>query len=74
MSKLYEIVIYSSGTKQYVDAVLRNIDPKGRISHRIYRDNCIQLNNTYFLKSIKLLGRNEKQVIFIDVKNIENLE
>lgn len=57
MSKLYELVVYSSGTKHYIDEILKNIDKKGRISHRIYREKCINLNKLYFLKCLKVLGR-----------------
>ena len=62
--------MYSSGTAGYVDAVLSNIDQKGRIKYRLHRDKCIRLNKAYFLKSMKLLGRDENSVVFIDVRDI----
>ena len=72
MSQLYELVLYSSGTVGYVDAILSNIDKKGRIKYRLHRDKCIKMNKVYFLKSMKLLGRDENSVIFIDVRLILN--
>lgn len=67
MSKLYEIVIYTTNIKEYVDNVLLNIDPKKRISHVLYKEKCLNLNKVHYLKSLKALGRNPDKVIFIDV-------
>lgn len=37
MSKVYEIVIYTTNMKDYVDNVLHHIDKKKRISHVLYK-------------------------------------
>ena len=37
MSRIYEIVVFTASQKLYADKVLNTIDPKGRISHRLYR-------------------------------------
>ena len=67
MSQLFELVVFTAGLRDYTDEVLKNIDPKKRIKHILYREHCTVLNKTYFLKNLGLLGRNLKQTILIDV-------
>jgi TFIIF-interacting CTD phosphatase-like protein len=67
MSQIYELVIYTAGTKYYTDAILQHIDLQKRISHVLYREHCTVLNGSYFLKNMGLLGRNLKQTILVDV-------
>ena len=67
MSQLFELVVFTAGLRDYTDEVLKNIDPKKRIKHVLYREHCTVLNKTYFLKNLGLLGRNLKQTILIDV-------
>jgi CTD small phosphatase-like protein 2 len=70
MSLLYEIVIFTASQKLYADKVIDLIDPKHRISHRLYREHCVAINKTYYLKNIQTLGRKLKDVIIVDVKLI----
>ena len=67
MSQLYEIVVFTASQKLYADKVLDLIDPKKRISHRLYRQHCIVINKTYYLKNLKILGRDLNNIIIIDV-------
>lgn len=67
MSKLFEIVIFTASQQLYADKVLNLIDPKKRISHRLYREHCIVINKTYYLKNLKILGRDLKDIIIVDV-------
>lgn len=69
MSQIFEIVLFTAGLREYTDEVLKQIDPKKRIKHVLYREHCTILNKSYFLKNLKLLGRNLKQTILVDVKN-----
>lgn len=68
MSQIFEIVLFTAGLREYTDEVLKQIDPKKRIKHVLYREHCTILNKSYFLKNLKLLGRNLKQTILVDVK------
>ena len=67
MSKLYEIVIFTAGVKKYADAILAKIDSKGWISHRLYREHCVVVNKSYYLKNLRILGRNISNIIMVDV-------
>lgn len=67
MSKLYEIVVFTASQKLYADKVLDLIDPKRRIAHRLYREHCIVINKSYYLKNMRILGRNLSQLVVVDV-------
>lgn len=78
---LYEIVIFTAGTKPYADAVVdkildslppnehnnvtnRNIIPP---THRLARDYCSKIEGVLDeVKDLSILGRNLKNVIFVD--------
>lgn len=67
MSKLYEIIIFTASQKLYASRIIDMIDPKNRVSHRLYREHCRIVNKTYFLKDIRTLGRSPKDIIIVDV-------
>jgi CTD small phosphatase-like protein 2 len=67
MSQIFELVLFTAGLRDYTDEVLKHIDPKKRIKHVLYREHCTVLNKSYFLKNLRLLGRNLKQTILVDV-------
>jgi TFIIF-interacting CTD phosphatase-like protein len=67
MSQLYELIVFTASQKQYADKVIQEIDAKKRISHVLNRDHCIVINKIYYLKNLKILGRDLKQVILVDV-------
>jgi len=58
IKKDYNIVIYSSGSKIYVDAILDFIDPKHEyFKYRLYREHCnkyIINNKIYFTKNLNI--------------------
>lgn len=68
MSQLFEIIVFTASQKQYADKVVAQIDPKKRISHVLNREHCIIINKAYYLKNLKVLGRDLKQMILVDVR------
>ena len=71
MSKIYEIVIFSSSKRAYVDQVIEKLDPKKQwISYSISREHCTVINDSYFLKPIKNLGRDSKTIVVVDVRKM----
>lgn len=65
MSKIYEIVIYTSGEREYATSLINHVDPNGYISHILHRDHCIYTRNG-FDKDLSYIGRDLKGVVFID--------
>ena len=65
MSKLYEVVIFTASLSKYAGPLLDKLDKKKFCSYRLFREHCTIINNG-FVKDLKKLGRDMKDVIIID--------
>ena len=65
MSKYYELVIFTIGTKDYADYALKFVDPEDLIQYKLYREHATQKGMS-FIKDISKLGRDLRKVIIID--------
>ncbi|SCM25851.1 NLI interacting factor-like phosphatase, putative [Plasmodium chabaudi chabaudi] len=65
ISKYYEIVIFTASMPKYANAVIDKLDVNRVCSYRLFRESCTLWNNNY-VKDIRLLGRDLKNVIIID--------
>lgn len=69
-----EAVIFSTGSKQYVDAVMNILDPNYEIfKHRLYQTSCNLVDYkdedlTEFVKDLDSLNRNLNRTVLIDTK------
>lgn len=68
MGRHYEIVIFTASIAQYADPVLNILDPNRYCAYRLYREACTSLNGNY-VKDLKRLNRDLKNVIIVDVSN-----
>ncbi|GLJ07498.1 hypothetical protein SUGI_0068310 [Cryptomeria japonica] len=62
----YEIVIFTSAEKGFVDAVLEKLDNPIRLTHRFDRRHCRRLPNSVLIKDLSMLGRDLSQLILVD--------
>lgn len=66
LKSLYEIVIFTSGTKEYADRILNSLDKRGDIfKYRLYRQHTT-LDGYISVKDLSLLGRDLNKTIIID--------
>ena len=65
MSKLYEIIIFTASVEDYAKLLIDLIDTKNYFSYKLFREQCSFENNIY-IKDLKKLGRDLKDVIIID--------
>lgn len=65
VSKYYELVIFTAGTKGYADPIIDDIDPEYLISYRLYRHHTYGDEDEY-IKDIELIGRDLKSTIIVD--------
>ena len=65
ISKRFEIVIFTASISKYASPLLDILDKNNYCSFRLYRENCTFLNSS-FVKDLKKLGRNLKDVIIVD--------
>lgn len=75
MSQFYEIIVYTASLKivrfpslshvSYADPLLDQMDPKGLIAYRLFRDHCV-VSDGVLVKDLGLLGRDLRSVVIID--------
>ena len=65
MASRYEIVIFTASLSKYADPLLDIIDKKGYCPFRLFREHCTLINTT-FVKDLKRLGRDLKDIIIVD--------
>jgi RNA polymerase II subunit A small phosphatase-like protein len=66
VADLYEVVVFTASLSAYADPLLDQIDTRGLISARLFRESCLFENGTY-VKDLSMLGRDLKQVLIVDV-------
>jgi len=63
--EMFEVIIYTASLRNYADLVIDKLDPKNKISFRLYREHCTP--SPYgLIKDLSNLGRNLKDVIIVD--------
>jgi len=66
LAPYYEIIIFTAAIKGYGDAVMNLLDPDNTlIDHRLYRENCMKLNEVY-IKDLRILNRDLSEVVIVD--------
>ena len=65
MSALYEIIIFTAGTKSYADQIINLLDPHDLIAHRLYREHT-DYHNGIHIKDLSKLGRSLSEIIIVD--------
>lgn len=64
-NKLFEVVVFTASHQCYADVVLNYLDPTGElIHHRLYRDNCVQVEG-FFIKDLRVLANRRLQELII---------
>ena len=66
----YELVIFTTGIKEYADQILNFIEIDEKFfSYRLYRQNATIVNDNYY-KDLNKLGRDIKKIIIVDDKKV----
>lgn len=66
MSKCFELVIFTASVSPYANPLLDKLDHHKVISHRLFREHCVNVSGLY-IKDLKKVGRNLKDTIILDV-------
>ena len=67
VSKHFDVGIFTASVKEYADAVISFLDPENKlIKFRLYRNNCINFNDSFFVKDLRIFGIDLKNIILID--------
>ena len=65
ISKKYEIVIFTASISKYAGPLLDILDKNKLCSYRLFREHCTLINSS-FVKDLKKLGRDLKDVVILD--------
>ncbi|KAK8891055.1 hypothetical protein M9Y10_028260 [Tritrichomonas musculus] len=65
LAPLYEMVFFTTSSKEYADLVLNKLDPCRMVKHRLFRDNCTELGGN-FVKDLSRMNRDLDRIIIID--------
>lgn len=67
LAPLYEIIVFTAGQQDYADQILDYIDPNKKIfKRRLYRQDCIQLDQFYIKDLDIILDRERKDMVIVD--------
>ena len=67
MKQLYELILFSSGTSEYVSPIVKSIEKKEKFfEHILYRQHVTYDDNGNLFKNLNLLNRNVKNILIVD--------
>lgn len=66
--KYFQVGVFTASHKAYADAILDFLDPENKyFAFRLYRENCIQTKEGYYVKDLRILGnRRLEDLVIID--------
>ena len=67
MKQIYELILFSSGTSEYVSPIVKSIEKKEKFfEHILYRQHVTYDDNGNLFKNLNLLNRNVKNILIVD--------
>ncbi|OQR93151.1 nuclear LIM factor interactor-interacting protein spore-specific form [Achlya hypogyna] len=67
LSSLYDIVVFTASEKKFTDNLIDELDTKGNIQYRLYREACsLHEEKGHLVKDLAILGRDLKDVVLVD--------
>jgi len=61
----YEVVIFSGSSADYVNAIMKRLDPDRRCTHILSREHCVHAGRGCFVRDLSLLGRDPRHTIIV---------
>jgi TFIIF-interacting CTD phosphatase-like protein len=68
MAKKFELVVFTASLDEYGQKVIEHLDPSHVVDFHLFRNSCFYIDG-HFVKDLKRLGRDLKDVILLDVYN-----
>eukprot|EP00826_Nyctotherus_ovalis_P017233 TRINITY_DN15061_c0_g1_i2.p1 TRINITY_DN15061_c0_g1~~TRINITY_DN15061_c0_g1_i2.p1 ORF type:complete len:149 (-),score=29.09 TRINITY_DN15061_c0_g1_i2:131-577(-) len=65
MARHYEVVVFTAALQEYADAILDQLDTKGAVTHRLYRQHALPCDGNY-IKDLSRIGRPLNRMIIVD--------
>jgi CTD small phosphatase-like protein 2 len=62
-----EIIVFTASHSCYANVVLDHLDPKkDLIQHRLFRESCIQTEEGIYVKDLRVINRELKDIVIVD--------
>ena len=66
-NKHFEVIVFTASHQNYADAILDHLDPTGTlIQHRLYRPSCVKTEEGVYIKDLRVINRDLKDLVLID--------
>jgi len=60
-------MVFTASHEAYADAVIDYLDPKRElVQHRLFRRHCDYIEESYYVKDLRILGRDLSRVVLVD--------
>jgi CTD small phosphatase-like protein 2 len=67
LAKEFELIIFTASHEAYANAVINYLDPKKEIiQHRLFRRHCDYIDEGYYVKDLRILGRDLAKTVIVD--------
>ena len=66
MNKIYNIIIFTASVKEYANPLLDILDTEKIIKNRLFREDCCRGTTGKFIKDLKILNMDLKDLILVD--------
>ena len=66
MNKIFNIIIFTASIKEYANPLLNMLDREKVIKRRLFREDCCRGTTGKFIKDLKILNMNLKDLILVD--------
>lgn len=67
LANYFEIVVFTAAEQDYADAILDVLDTEKLIFKRLYRQHCINIEDKYFVKDLRIVQDREiKDMVLVD--------
>jgi len=65
VAEWYDVVIFTASMRQYADPLIDQLDPKGFVKSRLFRESCLNKDGN-FIKDLSLIHQELSSTIIID--------
>lgn len=66
LSREFELMVFTASHECYANVIIDHIDPKRLITHRFFRDSCWRSEEGFYVKDLRVIDRDLRNVLLID--------
>lgn len=66
LSRDFQLIVFTASHECYANVIVDYLDPKRLISHRYFRDSCWRSEEGFYVKDLRVIDRDLRNVLLID--------